>query len=331
MLQEIDLKLGGKSILITGSTGFIGRNLISFLTKTDSFKQQNLRIICSGRNPDRLALIHPIVQGIEHFVWDIKTEAERAPKQIDYVIHLAGEDRFWDTAFEQSQIITTSVNGTTNVLNLVDRVCARKMLLASSGAVYPLREQIISPILEDDYSPSTEVKSIDPYTVGKRKSEQLCFEFSQSHGGYISIARLFTLIGPNFPITRPFAIGEFIRMCLRNEPIVVRGSSSVVRSYQNVQDTSRWLMTILLSDDSENIFNVGDSSPISMPDLAHMVAEVCENQHPIQFSLDDDFRTNRNYYVPDISKAKKILGLTNLVSIEDSIIETYRSFAKRTP
>jgi nucleoside-diphosphate-sugar epimerase len=90
-------------------------------------------------------------------------------------------------------------------------------------------------------------------------------------------------------------------------------------------------MTILLSNNSENIFNVGDSSPISMPDLAQMVAEVCGNQHPIQFSLDDDLRTNRKYYIPDISKAKKILGLTNLVSIEDSIIETYRSFAKRTP
>jgi nucleoside-diphosphate-sugar epimerase len=331
MLQDIDQNLDGKSILVTGSTGFVGRNLISFLKKTESFKQRNLRIICSGRNRESLALIHSSRQGFEHFVWDIRTEAQNVPEQIDYVIHLAGEDRFWDSELERNQIITTSIVGTTNVLNLVDRVCAKRMLLASSGAVYPPHEQLNNPRLEDEYSPLTDIKSLDPYTVGKRKSEQLCFEFSHTHGMKISIARLFTLIGPHFPITRPFAIGEFIRMCLRNEPILVRSSSSVVRSYQNVQDTSRWLISILLSDNPENVFNVGDDSPINLPDLARMVAAVCGNQHPIQFALDDNPRNNRNYYIPDISKAEKYLGLKNLVPLEASIIETYRAFEKSTP
>ena len=328
MQQNLNSALNGKSILVTGSTGFVGRNLISFLSKTESFKQTNLRIVCSGRNSENLELVHPIGEGFEHFVWDINTRARKVPKSIDYVIHLAGEDRFLDSDLKRSRIMETSISGTANVLNLVDQVSAKKMLLASSGAVYAPREQPTNPFSEDEYSPSFNSSSADPYTVGKRTAERMCSDFSLIHGMNISIARLFTLIGPHFPIQRPFAIGDFVRMCLRNEPIVVRGSSNVVRSYQNVEDTSRWLLTILLSNHSDNLFNVGDDLPINIPDLARTVAAVCGNRHPIQFTHDKQREDVRNYYIPNIFKAQRNLGLKNNIPIEASIIEMYNSFSK---
>jgi nucleoside-diphosphate-sugar epimerase len=330
MSVDLESLLVDKTLLLTGSTGFIGRNFASYLAKTKMFQQGQLRVLCAGRNNKSLAEIYPARSGFQHFVWDIELPYLAELNQIDYIVHLAGVDRFLDSQNKTAEILSTTSTGTFNLLNLARRAGTSRILLASSGAVYPKCNGLQNTFSESEYSSSLNLDSVDPYVAGKRNAEYLCSTFAEETGIGVAIARIFSLIGPHFPINRHFAIGEFIKMCVADSTITVRSDSNTVRAYQHASDTSNWLARILLSGTSTSVYNVGHDRQIRISYLAELVKELCGNKKSIRYLPETVFEGQQDFYVPDITKAKNNLGLENVISLESSIIEVYEYY-KRNP
>ena len=330
MTVDLENLLVDKALLLTGSTGFIGRNFASYLAKTKVFQRGQLQVLCAGRNKKSLAEIYPLRSGFQHFVWDIELPYLAELNQVDYIVHLAGVDRFLDSQNKTAEILSTTSTGTINVLNLARRAGTSGILLASSGAVYPKYNGSPNAFSESEYSSSLNLDSNDPYVSGKRKAEYLCNAFAEETGISVSIARIFSLIGPHFPINRHFAIGEFIKMCVADSTITVRSNSNIMRAYQHASDTSRWLARILLSCSSTSVYNVGHDRQIRISNLAELVKELCGNKKPIRYLAETHFEGQQDFYIPDITKAQKNLGLENAVSLESSIVEVFEYY-KRNP
>jgi nucleoside-diphosphate-sugar epimerase len=328
MSLDLESLLVDKTLLLTGSTGFIGRNFASYLAKTETFQRGRLQVLCASRNKKSLAEIYPLRSGFQHFVWDIEMPYLAELNQVDYIVHLAGADRFLDSKNKSAEILSSTSTGTLNMLNLARRAGTSRILLASSGAVYPKCNESPNVFSESEYSSSLNLDSIDPYVAGKRKAEYLCNSYAEETGISVAIARIFSLIGPHFPINRHFAIGEFIKMCVADIAITVKSNSNIVRAYQHASDTSIWLAGILLSGSSTSVYNVGHDRQIRISHLAELVSELCGNKKPIRYLEETHFEGQQDFYIPDITKAQKNLGLENTVSLESSIVEVFEYYKK---
>ena len=121
------------------------------------------------------------------------------------------------------------------------------------------------------------------------------------------------------PLNAHFAIGNFIQDDLYNNKINVAGDGTTVRSYMNQTDLAGWLVCILNKGVAGRAYNVGSDHSISISNLAHLVRDILSPNKPVVFRNGDGGFQGRNVYIPDITRAKRELGLAINISLSQSI------------
>ena len=202
------------------------------------------------------------------------------------------------------------VNGTKRVVEFAQTTGVGRLLYVSSGAVYGVQPPQVERIPENfPCSPVT------AYGKGKLRAEELCLQSSLD----CMIARCFAFVGPQMPLDAHFAIGNFIGNCLRNEPIVIKGDGTAIRSYMYSTDLTEWLLTILVKGSKGNAYNVGSDDAISISDLAHKVRRVLSAENPVEIKKPRLNGCLPSRYLPSIEKAKTLLSLELRVGLEKAI------------
>jgi dTDP-glucose 4,6-dehydratase len=186
----------------------------------------------------------------------------------------------------------TIVDGTKRVL---DFARGKRFLMISSGAVYG--------------APG------EPYADAKRDAEQLCPRDAV-------IARLFTFIGPYMALDRPFAITAFIRAAMSGEAIRIQ-QPETRRSYMFGSDLSRWLWTLV--EHGEGTYDVGSDEVLTMAQLADVVKRIVNPDIAIELGPGGA----ASMYVPDIERARRELGLTIDVGIDEAVARTVEWYRAR--
>jgi dTDP-glucose 4,6-dehydratase len=315
--------LRGERVLLTGGTGFYG----CWLLETFAWANDRLALGASAavvtRRPGAFAAKaphlahHPAVRLI---AGDVRTFVH--DETFAYAIHAAAESTarlYEDRPLEMFDVI---VGGTAHVLDVARRFNARGVLLASSGAVYGAQPQALPRIPESyDGAPNC----TDPrwaYGEAKRAAEMVCALAMQSGGPPATIARGFAFVGPYLPIDTHFAVGNFVRDKLAGGPIHVDGDGTTVRSYLYAADLAAWLWTILFRGAPLRPYNVGSPDPISVGELANVVAGADEPHVPVRIGGRPQPAQSNARYVPDVSRARDELGLEVTVGIEEAIQQT---------
>lgn len=316
---------GDKSILITGATGFVGRNLIKDLVRSDSYRTSELKITCVTRSPQKFFKQWPNeLSRLKVLDWDIRQPLNKRIPHFDYIFHLAGENRIFNSQEQSKTIFDTSVLGTKNLLQAVKNLDVKKIIFASSGAVYKNTQGDAQIFDESQEKLKVEECESDPYRAGKVQAESIFEDFHKFSNIQISIARMFTFIGPFLPLDSNFAIGNFFNDCILNKPITIKGDGSSIRSYQFSTDMVNWLVTILLFGKSGESYNVGSAEQVSIKDLAERVAKIFENKLGVRILGDRTPDPVSNFYVPKIEKTETELGLSNYFSLDNSLLEMRR-------
>ncbi len=326
---DIDAAFEGKTVLITGATGFVGRNLLSVLLKTKSFESGSLKLICVTRQPNILRSQWPILEKDLHILdWDIRTPLSQDLPKLDFVFHLAGENRVFQTERQGERILDTTIIGTKNIFDASSRFGSPRIIFASSGAVYGSAAIGQSSFREDMSIELDDIEQHDPYRASKRRAELLCSDFNKGGSAEVVIARMFTFVGPYLPLNANYAIGNFIQDCLSGRPIRVNSDGSSVRSYQYSLDLVNWLSTILIRGQSDRIYNVGSSKEISIAELAKRVAEICGNHLGVEVIGRASQDPVSSWYVPNTDRAEHELGLHNQFTLAEAIHSTYKFFSE---
>jgi dTDP-glucose 4,6-dehydratase len=301
--QEILLDLKGKSILITGGSGFFGKNLCEFL------KPLGIKIHVLARSK-------PDIEGVLHIPHDV-TQPFNFDLKVDYIIH-AATSAVLDSDQQFQKTLDVIINGTQNALDYAERINCKKFLLISSGAVYGKQSAELEKIPEDLKldEPLMDFKSA--YATGKRISELFAFDWAKRTKKNCTIARCFAFSGKYLPLDKHFAIGNFVEDALANKLINIKGDGTTIRSYMDADDLMVWLITIMLKGESGEAYNVGSDQAISIKDLASKVAAKVPGTFVILQHTGT--RTTARYrYIPSIEKAKKKLGLSLTIKLETSI------------
>jgi UDP-glucose 4-epimerase len=305
-----------RKAVVTGGAGFIGSHLAEELLKR-RYKVIILDDLSTGRREN----IEPIiansdVQFIEGSVTDLPL-LNKLFQNVSYVFHLAAIPSVPRSIESPLASHNVNITGTLNVLLAAKDNKVKKVIYASSSAVYG-----DTPTLSkrEDMPPNPQ----SPYAVTKLAGEYYCHVFHQVYGLSTICLRYFNVYGlrqdPNSQYSA--VIPRFIQRVLDNKPPVIFGDGEQTRDFTFVKDAVG--ATILAAEsDATGIFNIGTGERISINKLAALIINLIGNSvEPIHEELRfGDIR----HSLADISKAKQF-GCNPKYDLEEGLRETIGSF-----
>lgn len=322
MAQFADV-LTGKTVLITGATGFFGKWLlesaVAFNQTLHLEGEKRLKIVALSRNPGAFLERFPQFgkyDFIQYITGDVRT-FETDCRQVDFVIHSAAEHGRTLEQENPDEMYSVVVHGTQRTLDVARQCGASRFLLTSSGAVYGPQPPEIERISESFVG-----TPVTAYGQGKAIAEQMVEHYADRFGFQSHIARCFAFVGPYLNLDIHFAIGNFIRNGLNGEPILIKGDGTPTRSYQYASELTIWLWTILLCGENHCVYNVGSDVAVTIKELALCVASRFDVPPEIQVLGTPDPSKPRAQYVPSVEKIKNELDLVQIISLESAIDRT---------
>ena len=311
--------LTGRRVFLTGGTGFFGQWLLHSFIRLRQLCHGNFSLSALTRDPRSFLDNYPEFReqpGIDFIQGDVRSFTLPPRASFDFVIHGATAASAKLEQENPEEMYSVITEGTRHVLDFTKKCAAQRLLYISSGAVYGTQPPEISHLPETfEGVPTT------AYGRGKKVSEQLCLEASEGHFECV-IARPFAFVGPYLPLDTHFAIGNFIRDCLANRPIVIQGDGTPLRSYLYAADLIEWLWTLLLRGTHTRAYNVGSEQAIAIKELAHLVRQTAGTQNEIIVQKHHDANTLPARYVPSVARAADELSLKQSLALAEALQRT---------
>lgn len=249
-------------ILVTGGAGFIGSHLcerlladghdLALLDDLNDFYDPHLK----AENLTGIRRWGPVEFHAGDICDDALVTAVFRTFQPEAVIHLAARAGVRPSVAQPVLYERVNVGGTVVVLEAARHHQVRKVVFASSSAVYGLTNQV--PFRED----ALELHPISPYAATKIAGEHLAFTYAYLFGLDVTCLRLFTVYGPR---QRPdLAIRTFMTLMDAGHPIPFFGDGSTGRDYTFISDTVEGIVAALHAQGGYEVFNLGNASPVSL-------------------------------------------------------------------
>ncbi|MDR1677656.1 MAG: GDP-mannose 4,6-dehydratase, partial [Deltaproteobacteria bacterium] len=158
-------------VLVTGGAGFIGSHLVEALVR------QNLEVrVIDNLSAGKLQNLSPVLNKIEFYQEDIRNRSflKKLVQGASTVFHLAGMSSVPQSQLEPSLCLDINGQGTLNVLELAASSGVKRLVYASSSAVYGE----LPPLHREELRPSPD----SPYAAVKLLGEHLGQYYRQSMG-----------------------------------------------------------------------------------------------------------------------------------------------------
>jgi dTDP-glucose 4,6-dehydratase len=308
-------------ILVTGGAGFIGSHLVDrlmadghYVIAMDNLITGKFENIQAHTSSTRFEFIHHNVSNFIHVVGDI-----------DFVVHLASPASPVDYLELPIQTLKVNSLGTHNTLGLAT-VKNAKYLLASTSEVYGDPE--VHPQPETYWGNVNPIGPRGVYDESKRFAEALTMAYHKMHNLDTRIIRIFNCYGPRLRLDDGRVISNFIRQSLEGEPLTVYGEGDQTRSFQYVSDLVDGIVRTMNSDHHLPI-NLGNPQEKTVEEIARLIKELTGTRSEIVFKelpIDDPRRR-----LPDITKAKELLGWTPKTELLDGLKQTIAWFETQIP
>lgn len=290
------------NVLVTGGRGFIGTNLVKHLKE---LKHNVLSI--DHRDDESHHDISKHYSLLKAFMLDA-----------DVVYHLANIPMHRCSFESPGDIIRNNYVATLNVLEVCRETGCKKIVYASSFAVYGKQT---APWTEE-----TPVKATTPYGLSKIQCEMLLYAYHEWYGIDVVIVRPTNVFGEHEELHKP---AQVVPVWLQNarvgQPLIVYGENTV-RDFTYVGDIVRGMVAAGEKEGFE-IYNLCSGVPINLLNLASEISKNYERgrEVPVQVKGLPDHETLEWYGSCD--KAKKELGFKITKDIWEWIDERKRDTA----
>ena len=214
-----------KKYLVTGGAGFIGSHLVDELVG-----QGNKVVVIDNLSSGKKEYINPMA---DFYNLDICDFNKISPvfKGVDYVFHLAAIPRV--PVSIQDPVGTSKVNilGTINVFKAAIDNKVKRIVFASSSAIYGNQEKLP---LEENMTPNP----LSPYGLQKLAGEQAAKMFVELHKVPIVCLRYFNVYGPRIDFDSDYSLvlGKFLKLKSQNKPLTVYGDGEQTRGFCFIED-----------------------------------------------------------------------------------------------
>jgi nucleoside-diphosphate-sugar epimerase len=309
-------------VAITGGAGFIGSALAERLAADPSTQIVLFDNLHHDAVTDSALLRRPNVRLVRGDVRD-KPAVAQALAGAHHIIHMASIAGV-DTVMRMPVLtMQVSLQGTMNVLEVAHEMQARgdnveRVVDFSTSEVFG---RYAFNVAEAD---ATSLGAVGEarwtYAVAKLATEHLCANYHKQYGLPTVSIRPFNIYGPHQMGTG--AIHHFVRKALFGEPLILHNDGSQIRSWCYIDDMVDGILLVLTRPEAiGHSFNLGNPrSTVTIHQLARDIVRLCGSDSGLQH-IEWNF-ADVELRVPDIRKARTLLGFEPMVDLEEGLART---------
>ncbi len=284
IINDFDMSVfDGKTILVTGATGLIGKLCVKSLLNSG----YNTQVIALVRDEEKAKNIFGESKRLTYLVQDINQRINTT-RRVDYIIHAASTTSSKDFVEKPVETIYTAINGSRNILEFAKNKRLEGMVYLSSLEIYGVNEK--ENIKERDYGYIDILNPRSSYSESKKMVETMCISYGTEYGVPVKIARLAQTFGAGVSISDNRVFAQFAKAIINKENIILHTKGETKRNYCYTTDAVRGIFTILTKGENNNAYNVAnENSYCSISEMAHLL----ENEYTkVEYKIDE---VNRGY------------------------------------
>lgn len=304
-------------ILITGACGFIG----SHLAKACLEKGHDLKALdnLSSGHEDNIKEIRNDIDLTLGDIRDFET-LSKSMEGCEAVFHEAALVSVFDSIERPDENHDINISGTFNVLEAALSSKVRRVIFASSAAVYGNDPNLPK---KEDMIPSPE----SPYALAKLNSEYYCKLFSKLYGLETISLRYFNVYGPRQDPSSMYSgvISKFTDCILKNQKPTLFGDGKQSRDFVYVKDIVQANLAALNADKigQGECINIATGQSQNLIELLQHLSKI--KGEPVEAQFEKERPGDIKDSSADISKAKDQLGYEPTYSLESGLREYVES------
>lgn len=306
-------------VLITGAAGFIGSNLVHFLSEArPSWKLVSLDTLTYAGNFANIKTLCD-AEKTSFTQTDIR-DAEKidqlfSSSNFDIVFHLAAESHVDRSILSAQEFVETNVLGTQVLLSAARQYGVKKFIHISTDEVYGS----LGPT--GVFHETTPLDPTSPYAASKAASDLMALAAFKTHGQHVVVTRCTNNFGP-YQFPEKF-IPLFITNAFENKKLPVYGDGMNVRSWLHVRDHCDGLLRACEQGRPGEVYNFGGGPEAEIPNLivSKKILNLLDRPESLLQYVTDRPAHDKRYAV-DFSKATKELGWKPTIEFEQGLKET---------
>lgn len=304
------------NFLITGAAGFLGSSLASHLAR-EGHQVRGLDDLSTG-DPKVLA---PDVHFTRGDVSD-RPKLWTLLQDVDVVYHLAARVSVQESILYPRDYNTVNVGGTVALMEAMRDVGVKRVVLASSGAVYG---DMTDGSLKETDIPNPR----SPYAVSKISAEHYVRTIGNLWNIETVSLRIFNAYGPgqHLPPSHPPVVPHYLRQALRGGTLVAHGDGNQTRDYIYVDDVVSAMVAASTAPGVDGlVINVGAGVETSVKDLIRIVLEVTNSSANVVYNTQTSGGVSR--MKADLTLAKEKLRFSPSIRLEEGLRLTLQRDAR---
>ena len=308
------------NVLVTGGAGFIGSHLVRELLQ----RGERVRVLDNFSTGRRENLAGLDVEIVEADLRDASRVAS-ACRGIETVFHQAAFVSVPQSMKEPSACFDVNVTGTASLLQAAHQYGVKRVVFASSTAVYG----------DSDAFPLTEespIRPLSPYAASKRVDEIYGQLYTTAFGLEVVGLRYFNVYGPRQRPDSQYAaaVPIFIRRLLENNPITIFGDGGQTRDLIFVGDVVRANLTAASHPSAAGgVFNICTGLETRIIDLVEILQDLFPSAPAPTFAEPRAGDIYRSIGSPQ--RAADLLGFHAETALEDGLRQTVEWMKKIGP
>ncbi len=293
--------------LITGGAGFLGSALANRLVR----EGHEVRVIddLSRGDRDSLGLGVTFTRGDVNdipLLWTLLQD-------VDCVYHLAAQVSVAQSLLYPRDYNLVNVGGTVSLMEAMRDAGIRRVVLASSGAIYGAHTE--QPVREDNLA-----QPDSPYAVSKWAAEQYVHTIGNLWGIETVALRIFNAYGPgqSLPVSHAPVIPRFLKAILTGGSVVIFNDGQQSRDFVYVTDVLEALLKASMAERvNREVINIGSGSGTTINVLVEQLEKVTGRRAQRVWNREKSGGVRQ--LVADISKAREVLNYFPKVTLEAGI------------
>jgi UDP-glucose 4-epimerase len=307
-------------VAVTGGAGFIGSHTVDALVAAgcqvvvlDDFSTGTLDNLRQWEGDRRVEVVTAnVADGL--FAPLHEVTARRGP--VDRVIHLAAQTSVVYSIDNPLDEVRTNCVGTVQVLDYARRTGVKKLVLASSAAVYGDVAEV--PVAEEAVA-----RPLSPYGIDKLTGELWLGYHAAVHELASVPLRFFNVYGPRQDPASPYSgvISIFVDRAMAGRELVIFGDGSQTRDFIYVADVVRAILAAAMGDGGDaSPINIATGRETTVAQLASEVARLCGSAGGIRHAPARPGEILRSR--ARVSRAEEVLGFAAEVSLAEGLSRT---------
>lgn len=327
--------LQNKKILITGANGMLATYLIYFFMYLNEKKHLDIEIFAVSRNKKKAEERFQFFLADDRFhllIGDVCNRLEIGNKKnIDYIIHAAGNASPHFIMNDPVGIIKANTLGTLNVLEFAKENNCSRVLYTSTREIYGALPESVKLISEEKYGVINPTQLRNCYPESKRLSETLLESYRFQYNIEYVTVRIAHSYGPGMTIENDGRVmADFISDTIHERNIVLKSKGEMERAFCYITDAVSGILFALLVGQSGNSYNLAnETEPISVRKVAELLVQLFPGtDRKVEFKIPE--QADEGYSKIERTKldTRKLeaLGWKSRIALKEGLTRTVQSF-----